>query len=105
MSHYMDFDPYLIRERNEQIRDEVNSLRLEKQLRKRRYLHGLQIAALSVWGRILIGRAKLTQDPSPRSGAMVDGVGIGEHFSSAGGSSGPCDVASAGIRGRTQDVR
>jgi hypothetical protein len=105
MSHYMSFDPYLIRERNEQIRDEVNSLRLEKQLRKRRYLRGLQIAALGEWGRILIGRAKLTQDPSPRSGAMIDGVGIGEHFSSAGGSNGLCDVASAGIRGHTQDVR
>src|SRR5215212_1637168 len=55
MSHYMDFDPYLIRERNEQIRDEVNSLRLKKQLRK---MHGLRIAALGEWGRILIGRAK-----------------------------------------------
>ena len=102
MSHYMHFDRYLIRERNEQIRDEVNSLRLKKQLRK---THNLRIAALGEWGRILIGRAKLTQDPSPQSGAMVDGAGIGEHFSSAGGSSGLCDVAPAGIRGRTQDVR
>ena len=105
MSHYMDFDPYLIRERNEQIRDEVNSLRLKKQLRKMHNLHGLRIAALGEWGRILIGRAKLTQDPSPHSGAMVDGAGFGEHFSSACGSSGLCDVASAGIHGRTQDVR
>jgi hypothetical protein len=105
MSHYMDFDPYLIRERNEQIRDEVNSLRLEKQLRKRRYLHGLQIAALGEWGRGLIGRTKLTQDPSPRSGTMVDGAGTGKHFSSAGGSNGLCDVASAGIHGHTQGVR
>jgi hypothetical protein len=105
MGHYMDFDPYLIRERNEQIRDEVNSLRLKKQLRKWHNLHSERIAALGEWGRILIGRAKLTQDPSPRSGAMIDGVGIGEHFSSAGGSNGLCDVASAGIRGHTQDVR
>jgi hypothetical protein len=105
MSHYMNFDPYLIRERNEQIRDEVNSLRLEKQLRKRHKLHGLQIAVLGEWGRTLIGRAKLTQDPSPHTGVMVDGAGIGEHLSTAGGSSGLCDVASAGIRGRTQDVR
>ena len=105
MGHYMSFDPYLIRERNEQIRDEVNSLRLKKQLRKRHNLHGFRIAALGEWGRILIGRAKLTQNPSPRSGAMVDGVGIGEHFSSAGGSNGLRDVASAGIRGHTQDVR
>ena len=105
MSPYMEFDPYLIRERNEQIRDEVNSLRREKQLRKRHDLHGLQIAALGEWGRILIGRAKLTQSPSPHSGAMVDGAGIGEHFSRAGGPSRLCDVASAEIRGRTQDVR
>ena len=62
MSHYMSFDPYLIRERNEQIRDEVNSLRLKKQLRKWHNLHSERIAALGEWGRILIGRAKLTQD-------------------------------------------
>ena len=105
MSHYMDFDPYLIRECNEQIRDEVNSSRLKKQLRKRHNLHALQIAALGERGRIRIGIAKLTQDPSPQSGAMVDGVGIGEHFRSSGGASGLRDVASARIRGRTQDVR
>jgi hypothetical protein len=29
MNHYMDFDPYVIRERNEQMRGEVESLRLE----------------------------------------------------------------------------
>ena len=34
MYHYMQFDPSLIRERNEQIRTEVSKLRLEKQLRK-----------------------------------------------------------------------
>lgn len=105
MSHHVEFDPYLIRERNERIRDEINSLRLEKQLRKRHNLHVLRIAALGEWGRILIGRAKLTQHPSLHSGAMVDRAGIGEHFSSARGSSGLCDVASAGIRDRTQDVR
>ena len=105
MSYFMDFDPYLIMERNEQINDEVHLLRLKKQLRKSHNLHGLRIAALGEWGRILIGRAKLAQDPSPHSGAMVDGAGIGEHLSSAGGSSGLCDVASAAIRGRTQDVK
>ena len=34
MNHYMDFDPYLIRERNEQMIREVNSLRLEERLRE-----------------------------------------------------------------------
>jgi hypothetical protein len=105
MSYFMDFDPYLIMERNEQINDEVHLLRLKKQLRKRHNPRGLHKAALGERGRILIGRAKLTQDPSPHSGAMVDGAGIGEHLSSAGGSSGLCDVASAAIRGPTQDVR
>jgi hypothetical protein len=105
MTRYMDFDPYLIRERNEQIRREVKALQLGKHLRKRRNPHGLRMTALGEWGRILIGRAKLTQGPSPHSRTMVDGASIGEHFSTAGGSSGLCDVASAGIRGRTQDVR
>ena len=72
MSHYMEFDPYLIMERNEQIREEVHLLRLKKQLRKSHYLHGLLIAALGEWDRILIGRAKLTQDQSPHSGASRD---------------------------------
>jgi hypothetical protein len=31
--NYMDFDPYLIRERNQQMLREVNSLRLEERLR------------------------------------------------------------------------
>ena len=105
MSYFMDFDPYLIMERNEQINDEVHLLRLKKQLRKSHNLHGLRIAALGEWGRFLIGRAKLTQDLSPHSGTMVDGADIREHFSSACGSSGLSDVASAGIRSRTQDVR
>ena len=64
MNHYMGFEPYLIRERNEQIHREVNSLQLEKRLRKSRKLHGMWIVALGKWGRILFGRAKLTQDPS-----------------------------------------
>jgi hypothetical protein len=34
MNHYMDFDPYLIRERNQQVQREVHALRLEEQLRE-----------------------------------------------------------------------
>jgi hypothetical protein len=34
MNHYMDFDPYLIRERNEELLREVRTHRLEKRLRK-----------------------------------------------------------------------
>ncbi len=36
MNHYMDFDPYFIRERNEQMHREVDSLRLRKRLREAR---------------------------------------------------------------------
>jgi hypothetical protein len=40
MSHYMDLEPYFIRERNEQACREVQSLRLGEQLRKNRKPHG-----------------------------------------------------------------
>src|SRR3712207_4805451 len=36
MNHYMDFDPYLIRERNHQMQRELDSLRLREQLREAR---------------------------------------------------------------------
>jgi|SRR5215211_2020916 len=61
MNHYTDFDPYLIRERNEQIRREVKALQLGKQLRKRRNPHGLWMTTLGEWLRALIGGAKLAQ--------------------------------------------
>jgi hypothetical protein len=32
--NYVDFNPYLIRERNEGLRHEVNTLRLQKRLRE-----------------------------------------------------------------------
>jgi hypothetical protein len=44
MHHYVDFDPYFIRERNEQTRMKVNLLRLGEQLRKNRKLHGWLLA-------------------------------------------------------------
>ena len=36
MNYYIDFDPYVIRERNHQMRREVSSLRLEERLREDR---------------------------------------------------------------------
>jgi hypothetical protein len=36
MYHYMQFDPSLIRERNERMRAEMTKLRLEKRLREHR---------------------------------------------------------------------
>ena len=59
MNHYMDFDPHLIRERNEQTRREVNALRLEGRLRKAHDPRGLRLAALVKRGRLLIGGVRL----------------------------------------------
>ncbi len=36
MNHYMDFDPYVIRERNQQMQRDVDSLRLKERLREAR---------------------------------------------------------------------
>jgi hypothetical protein len=57
MNHYMDLDPYLIRERNEQMRREVNSLRLEERLRKDRNSSGLRFVALAKRGMMPLLRA------------------------------------------------
>jgi hypothetical protein len=45
MYHYMEFDPYLIREHNQQIFREVQALRLEKRLRKNHKARGSQLIA------------------------------------------------------------
>jgi hypothetical protein len=102
MNPYVDLDPYLIRERNEQIHREVKALQLGRRLRKSRNPHGLRMAALAEWLRALIGRAKLAQQPSPQSGAMVGEAGIEERFGRASGSSGLSDAAPAGIRDGTR---
>ena len=47
MNHYMDFDPYLIRERNQQVHREVRSLRLEERLREDRRSTGSRLVALA----------------------------------------------------------
>ncbi len=50
MNHYMDFDPYVIRERNQQMQREVRSLRLEERLRENRGSSGSRLAALAKRG-------------------------------------------------------
>jgi hypothetical protein len=50
MNHYMDFDPYLIRERNQQVQREVRSLRLEHRLREDRGSSGSRFVALAKRG-------------------------------------------------------
>ena len=47
MNHYMDFDPYVIGERNQQVHREVRSLRLEERLREDRGSSGSQFVALA----------------------------------------------------------
>jgi hypothetical protein len=47
MNHYMDFDPYVIGERNQQVHREVRSLRLEKRLREERGSSGSRFIALA----------------------------------------------------------
>jgi hypothetical protein len=57
MNHYMDFDPGLIRSRNEQMREEVQSLRLEERLRKNRNPRLSRLAALrESAGALLVDR-------------------------------------------------
>ena len=57
MNHYMDFDPYAIRERNEQMIRDVNSLRLEERLREARGSSGVRFVALVRRGVIPLMRA------------------------------------------------
>ena len=47
MNHYMDFDPNLIRERNQQMQREVRSLRLEERLREERGSSGSRFTTLA----------------------------------------------------------
>jgi hypothetical protein len=77
MSHYMEFDPYLIRERNEQIRDDVHLLRLKKQLRKSHYLHGLRMVERSSRRahRLIAGQWLMEQASQSTSEELVVQVG------------------------------
>ena len=48
--NYMDFDPYVIRERNQQVQREMHALRLEERWRVGRGSSGSQVAALARTG-------------------------------------------------------
>ena len=56
--NYMDFQPDVLRERNEQMRSEIESLRLEERLRKQRDPRGSRLGVLIRRGRLLIGGAR-----------------------------------------------
>ena len=55
--NYMDFQPHLIRERNEQMRGEFDSLRLQEQLRKDRGSSGSRFVVLCRMGVMPLLRA------------------------------------------------
>ena len=55
--NYMDFQPDVIRERNEQMRREVNSLRLQERLREARGSSGSRFVALARTGVMPLLRA------------------------------------------------
>ncbi len=61
MNHYIDFDPYVIKERNAQMHKEVSSLRLEERLRKERGPRDSRLVTFVKRGRLLIGGARLAQ--------------------------------------------
>jgi len=63
--NYTDFDPYVIRERNQQIQRDVDSLRLEKRLREDRGSSGRRFVALAKRGAMPLLRG------APRRVAMV----------------------------------
>jgi hypothetical protein len=57
MNYYTDFDPYVIRERNQQVHTEVRSLRLEERLREERGSSGSRIVAFAKRGVMPLLRA------------------------------------------------
>ena len=60
MNYYTDFDPYVIRERNQQMLREVNSLRLEGQLRDNGGSSGSRFSSLTHRGLMpLLRRVRL----------------------------------------------
>jgi hypothetical protein len=62
MNHFINMDPYVIGEHNRQIYTEVNSMRLQEQLRKNRKVRRFsRLFALVKRGRLLVGKARLAQ--------------------------------------------
>ena len=55
--NYMDFQPHLIRERNEQMQREVDSLRLQERLREDRQSSGSRFVVLCRRGVMPLLRA------------------------------------------------
>ena len=72
MSYYQGFDPCFIRERNEQIRREVQALRLEERLRGHRGSRGSRFVAFVRKGVVPLLRAvQLRGGNDPRREARL----------------------------------
>jgi hypothetical protein len=56
--NYMDFDPHTIREHNQQMKREVNSLWLEERLRNEHDPRSSRVATWIKRGKLLIGGPK-----------------------------------------------
>jgi len=62
MNHFINFAPYVMEEHEQQIHTEVNAVRLQGQLRKKRKLcRSSQLFALVKRGRLLVAKARLAQ--------------------------------------------
>jgi hypothetical protein len=69
MSHYMDFDPHYIRERNEQMLRKANTVRLERRLHENRGGYASRFTALLRRRATLLHRLQgLQGSPSPCRG-------------------------------------
>ena len=65
--NYMDFDPYLVHQRNEEMLRKVHSLRLEEQLRANARPRSWRLTALIRRSALrMLGEAGLPRQPSPR---------------------------------------
>jgi hypothetical protein len=59
--NYTDFDPYMIKERNEQMLREVKALQLGKQLRKNREPRSTRVFAFARRGALLLQRVRVAR--------------------------------------------
>jgi hypothetical protein len=73
MNYYADFDPYLIRERNEWLLREVRTLRLEKRLRKNRRGGALRLVSVASKSTLPVLRRANAQAEKRRNLCLEEG--------------------------------
>ena len=65
--NYLDFDPYLTRQRNEEVLREVHSLRLEKQLQSNARPRGSRLIGLIKSSALLLRETGSQGNPATRT--------------------------------------